>query len=131
VLDSWAYFAFAADEPAADRVDGLLADAREGRLALAMCTVNVGEVLYYAERRGGSGAAAKALDALLELPIELVPASLELTVQAAALKADTPVAFADCFAAALAQLRDAEVATGDPEFRKFPSRVKVLWLTDE
>ena len=38
------------------------------------------------------------------------------------------MAYADCFAAALAKLRNVEVVTGDPEFKEVDGDVKVAWL---
>ena len=38
------------------------------------------------------------------------------------------MAYADCFAAALAKLRGLEVVTGDPEFKAVEKEVKVAWL---
>ena len=37
--------------------------------------------------------------------------------------------YADCFAAALAKLRNAELITGDPEFKEVEKEIKVSWLT--
>jgi ribonuclease VapC len=39
-----------------------------------------------------------------------------------------PIAYADCFAAALGIRKNAKVITGDPEFRRFGERVKIEWL---
>jgi predicted nucleic acid-binding protein len=36
--------------------------------------------------------------------------------------------YADCFAAALAKLRKAELVTGDKEFRQIEDEVKIQWL---
>jgi predicted nucleic acid-binding protein len=41
------------------------------------------------------------------------------------------MAYADCFAAALARLRNAELVTGDPEFKEVESKLKVAWLPHE
>ena len=131
VLDSWACIAFLKGEPEGAEVHGLVEEAKEGALSLCLCLVNLGEVLYRVQRTDGAAVAEDVLEALEALPVEFVPVDLELTRRAASLKAVTPVAYADCFAAALAQLRDAEVATGDPEFRKFGSAIKVLWLSAE
>ena len=38
------------------------------------------------------------------------------------------MAYADCFAVALAKLRNVEVVTGDPEFKEVDGEVKVAWL---
>jgi predicted nucleic acid-binding protein len=38
------------------------------------------------------------------------------------------LAYADCFAAALAKIKKAELYTGDPEFKAVEKEVKVIWL---
>ena len=38
------------------------------------------------------------------------------------------MAYADCFAAALAKSRNAELLTGDPEFKVVEKEIKVQWL---
>ena len=62
------------------------------------------------------------------LPIQIVPADLELAKQAAEFKASKKMSYADCFAAALAKLRKAELVTGDKEFKQVEGEVKILWL---
>jgi hypothetical protein len=39
-----------------------------------------------------------------------------------------PVAYADCFAAALGVMKNCKVVTGDPEFRKMAKEVKTEWI---
>ncbi|MBZ0169935.1 PilT-like protein [Candidatus Methylomirabilis lanthanidiphila] len=62
------------------------------------------------------------------LPIQIVPADLELARQAAAFKSGKKMSYADCFAAALAKLRKAELVTGDKEFRQVEGELKILWI---
>jgi len=38
------------------------------------------------------------------------------------------MSYADCFAAALARQRKAELVTGDKEFREVEKEVKILWV---
>jgi predicted nucleic acid-binding protein len=38
------------------------------------------------------------------------------------------MSYADCFAAALAKLKKAELVTGDKEFRQVEGELKILWL---
>jgi predicted nucleic acid-binding protein len=79
-----------------------------------MSWINVGEVSYVVERRGGRGAAAEAVDFLRgELTLDLPTA--ERVVQAAAIKAVHGIAYADCFAIATAIAHDAVLLTGDPD----------------
>jgi predicted nucleic acid-binding protein len=130
VLDSWALMAYFAREPEGRRVWELIREGRQGLHTLLVSVVNLGEVRYRIRRLRGPDAAEAACRIVSALGIEVVQVGQESAFAAADLKADTPVAFADCFAAALARLRDGQVATGDPEFRKFGDRVKVLWLGD-
>ena len=60
LLDSFALLAWLNEEPGADRVDGLLKDARRSNQSLLMNAINVGEV-YYIRARHGSPALAEAL----------------------------------------------------------------------
>jgi len=38
------------------------------------------------------------------------------------------MSYADCFAAALAKLRKAELVTGDRDFKQVEGEVQVLWI---
>ncbi len=128
VVDSFAYFAFVRREPAYEVVGRLFAAARAGRAELHMSGVNAAEVLYLIWRREGEGVARRAIANLPLLGVTIHDATLDLCMQAAALKAEHPVALGDCFAASLARKLNATLVTGDPEFRKFGKLVKVKWL---
>ena len=67
---------------------------------------------------------------IASLPIELVPVAedLELVRQAAVFKATKKMSYADCFAAALAKIRNIELVTGDQEFKEIEKEIKVTWL---
>jgi predicted nucleic acid-binding protein len=51
-----------------------------------------------------------------------------LTRQAAAYKANGNIATGDCFAAALAKDRAAELITGDEEFKMLEGEIKISWM---
>jgi len=53
----------------------------------------------------------------------------EQAVSASEVKAQCAIAFADCFAIALARSLKAPVVTGDPEFKKAAGLVNVEWLS--
>ena len=61
---------------------------------------------------------------------EAAKASADLTLarQAAIYKAMHKMSYADCFAAALAKVKNAELLTGDPEFKSLEKEVKINWL---
>jgi predicted nucleic acid-binding protein len=130
VLDSWALMAFLHDEPAAEEVEKLLVKAAEDKHKLLLCVVNWGEIYYSIARAEGEAVAGQKAADLATLAIELVGVGddLQLVREAAELKASKKMAYADCFAAALAKLRNVEVVTGDPEFRQVEREVKVAWL---
>ena len=50
MLDSWSIIAYLEDEPAGERVAGVIADAHESGIPLLMAIVNVGEVWYILAR---------------------------------------------------------------------------------
>jgi uncharacterized protein len=128
VLDSFALLAHFGDEEGGARVRALLKAAQEGKTRLFLSVVNFGEIYYTTCRERGSKAAEEIRFILAQLPIQIVEADAETTLEAARLKAMHSVAYADCFAAALGLLNKAKVVTGDPEFKKFGSAVPVEWI---
>jgi predicted nucleic acid-binding protein len=128
VLDTFAVIALVQDEPGAERVECLLAAAGSGEAAIHMCSVNVAEVLYTLWRRGDELPARAKVAELSLAGIRMHDADLSLCLQAGALKAQHPIALADCFAAALAQHLDATLVTGDPEFKQVEDVVRIEWL---
>ena len=128
VLDSWALMAFFKGEPAGATVEVLLQKATDEKARLLFCVVNWGEVYYGMWRAGGKEAAEAVAADMAHLPLELIEADLELSRQAAIYKATHKLSYADCFAAALGKLRNAEVVTGDPEFKALEKEIKISWL---
>ena len=131
VLDSYALIAYLEGEAGGDSVSELLAMAGEGKCRLYMSAVNLGEVMYIAERERGLPKAQETLARVDELPIEIVDVNRTLTMTAAHLKAQYPISYADCFAAALSQIKGVPLVTGDPEFRKVKlgSALQIEWLS--
>jgi len=128
VLDTFAVIALVQDEPGAEQVERLLADAEAGAASLHMCSVNVAEVLYALWRRGNELAARVKVADLQLVGVQFHDATTQLSLRAGALKAQYPITLGDCFAAALAQHLGATLVTGDPEFRPLEDVVKIEWL---
>ena len=128
VLDSWALLCFFEQEPGFEKIIGLFEKAVESSKPLLMCIVNWGEVYYQVARRFGDQKAQEIEQLIQTLPITLVEANKELTREAARIKATKRMAYADCFAVALARLKKAEIYTGDPEFKVVEKDIKVVWL---
>jgi len=115
-------------EPGYEKVIELFEKAVESSKPLLMCIVNWGEVYYQVARRFGEQKAQEVERLIQTLPIILVEANKELTREAAHIKATKRMAYADCFAIALARLKKAELYTGDSEFKAVEKEVKVVWL---
>jgi ribonuclease VapC len=128
VLDSYAILAFLQDEPAASRLEKLLHTASKQKSRLLLSIINLGELLYITERRGGIVKAQDTLALIRQLAIEIVPADEQLVFAAAHIKANHPLSYADSFVVAVALQEDATILTGDPEFQAVEDLVKVEWL---
>jgi predicted nucleic acid-binding protein len=132
VLDAHALMVLFNDERGAEEMEKIILKAQSGTPKLLMSVVNWGEI-YYSIYRGASPEMAEAkAHEIAGMLIELVPVDtrdLELVRQAAVFKATKKMSYADCFAAALAKTRNAELVTGDPEFRVIESELrKIRWL---
>jgi predicted nucleic acid-binding protein len=133
VLDAHALMVLFNDEPGADEVEKILLKAESGTPRLLMSVINWGEI-YYSIMRGASQeiADSKAHE-IAGMRIELVPVDardLELIRQAAVFKATKKMSYADCFAAALAKIRNAELVTGDREFKAVEKDLKkIRWIS--
>jgi ribonuclease VapC len=128
VLDSFALLAYLQDEPVASRVEKLLENAGKEKCRLFLSLLNLGELLYIIERRGGVAKAQEALALIRQLPITVVPADEQVVLAAAHIKANHTLSYADAFVAAVAMQEDAIILTGDPEFQTVESIVEVEWL---
>ncbi len=128
VLDSFALLSFLRDEPGAEKVATLLAKAGEREQPLHMTEVNYAEVQYIIRRKDGEAAWRMVAGELAALPIEFHPADRRLADQAAEFKTLFKLGLADAFAAALAKLRNAELFTGDPEFKAIEDEIKIGWM---
>ncbi len=127
VLDSYALMAFFEDEPGADFVRGLIQKAVESDTNLLMSVVNLGEVWYSIARTSSSEIADQYIHEIKGMGIEIVDVDWTLTRQAAVFKANGNISYGDCFAAALAKIRKADLITGDKEFKILEGEIRILW----
>lgn len=128
VLDSYALMAYFGDEPGRVRLEQVLEYANDGSCRLLLCTINFGEVLYMTERHRGLVKAQKVQGLIESLPIILVNASRNLVLDAAHIKANHALSYADAFVVALAKREGAVVLTGDPEFQTVEDSIEIEWL---
>jgi ribonuclease VapC len=131
VLDSFALIAYFEGENGQELVTGLFEQAIKGRCELFLSVVNLGEIAYIVERERGLPKAQETLARIDELPISISEVDRRLALAAAHLKARYTIAYADCFAASLAQIKDAALVTGDPEFKNagVDAQIPIVWLS--
>ena len=128
VLDSHGVLAYFQGEAGKETMIDVIQSAESSGHILLLSTVNWGEVFYATLRTFGRERAEETARLISGLPIEVVPADMDLARQAAEFKATKKMSYADCFAAALAKLRKAELVTGDKEFRQVEREVRILWI---
>lgn len=128
VLDSYALLAFLFGERGHQRVLDLLQRMAAASQALLVAAPNWAEVRYVSQRKVGAARWGEAREKLLGLPLDIVPADQTLAEIAGEIKATRSMSLADCFAAALARQRRAELYTGDPEFRQVEKDISIIWL---
>ena len=110
VVDSWAILRYLEDSgPAADAVAALFETERP-----VMSWINLGEVFYVLHRVHGERAAAETVRDLRDVVTADLPV-VSRVLDAARIKAEHRLAYADAFAAATAVVLHAELWTGDPE----------------
>lgn len=128
VLDSWAVIAYFEDEPAGGQIADLIANAHEGGIPVYMSVVNVGEVWYITAREISDADADTIVKELRDLRIQFKDANWELTLEASRFKSQHKLSYADCYAAALAKIKGANLITGDNEFRALEDQIKIQWV---
>ncbi len=128
VLDAYALMAFFEDEPGADAVRGIIQESVEKETSLAMSVINLGEIWYAIARSNSAEVADRYIGDIKGLGVEIVDADWALTRQAAMFKARGNISYADSFAAALAVLKNAELVTGDKEFKPLENEIRIMWL---
>lgn len=110
VLDSWAVLRLLeGSDPAATRVQDALDHEQP-----VMSWINLGEVFSVVSRDQGPADAESVMRDLRPLLRLDVPTERRV-LDAARIKAEHPMAYADAFAAATALAHDATLLTGDPE----------------
>lgn len=128
VLDSYALLAYLQDEPAGTRIEKLLDNAKKEKCRLFLSLINLGEILYIVERRGGIAKAQDALALIRQLPVEIPLVDEQTVFTAAHIKANHAISYADAFVVATALQESAVVVTADPEFQSVEAIVQVEWL---
>ena len=124
VLDAWAVLALLRGErPAGEVVRRYVRRTADGRFDVLLNVVNLGEVLYRLIHIEGRAKATDRFARFRRGPVTIVPARESLVLEAAALKAQHSLSYADAFAVATAHQAEMPIATGDPEILALPASV--------
>jgi predicted nucleic acid-binding protein len=119
IVDSWGVLEWVyRNEPAASRFRSRLDAADEGNIQLLTSRITFGEINYNIRRRERRGEIPRHAYDFTSLPWRILSLDDALVDEAADLKTNFPISFADCFVAALAIRYNAPVITGDPDFQK-------------
>ena len=128
VLDSWPLLAYFQNQPAASQVTEIFKEASKDGRDLLISSVNWGEILYVMDRQYGPAKRDHAENLMEQMRLEVMPVDKQIAREAAHFKMTYKLGYADCFAAALTFLRDAELVTGDRDFRVLKDHIRILWL---
>jgi predicted nucleic acid-binding protein len=129
VLDSFALVSLFHKEPGWEKVRAALYEQQRAGTKAFLNWVNWGEFFYIVKRRVGAVPATEALHLLEQLPIELVAVDLALVREAADIKSEHAVSYANAFCIATARRLSATVLTSDPEFHAVKHLIAIRWLT--
>lgn len=128
IFDSSALISYLDGEPNAGKVADYLEDINENELEAFLCVINFGEIYYHFLRAGGNSTGDTILKAIRTLPIKIVEANIELTLSAGKIKAFNKMSYADCFAAALTEIKKGILITSDNEFKQIEKTIKINYL---
>lgn len=128
LFDSHALLAFFQKEDGAELVARILNEAIRQNVDRLICVINLGEIIYLTQRRFGAEKKVEILGRIHQLGLRVLPVPDSLVFQAAELKAEYPIAYADCFALACAMDHSAVLVTGDPEFKLVAHLVTIQWI---
>ncbi len=109
------------------RVKEVLETAEGNECRVFLSWINLGEVMYIVERERGLKLAREVLARVRKSRTGWWR-QCQALLEAAHIKANYPIAYADAFAAVVALSENEVVITGDPEFKEVEGLVQVEWL---
>jgi predicted nucleic acid-binding protein len=129
VLDANAVLRYfgVSDGQGGEKVRGLFEQAERNETRLSMSVINLGEVLYILLKHIGEQRAIQYIQAL-QHAVTMMDADMNRTMQAATLKHQYKIGYADSFAAALALETRATLVSADPSFEKIGKPLKWMRL---
>ena len=131
VLDSFALVSFFHKEPGWEKMQKAFYELSSSGQEALLSMINWGEFYYIIRRKVGRRKAEEALALLEQLPVTILSVDEKLVKEAAEIKSDYAVSYADAFCIATAQRSNGKVLTNDPEFELIKHLVTIIWLTEK
>jgi len=128
LFDSHALLAFFQKEKGSEVVAKTLQKTKKQNTERLICVINLGEIIYMTKKRFGEEKKVEVLGRVHQLDFKILPIPNYLVYKAAELKAQYPIAYADCFALVCALEYSAVLVTGDPEFKMVSHLVNIRWI---
>ena len=128
VLDSFALVSLFHKEQGWEKIQQVLYELSSSGKQALLNIINWGEFYYIIKRHVGKRKAEEALVLMIQLPIKILSVDDDLVKEAAEIKSDYPVSYADAFCIATAQRFGGRILTNDPEFESIQHLVSVEWL---
>jgi uncharacterized protein len=129
VLDSFALISFFHQEPGWNSVRTVFKELVESSEKAVLSRINWGEFYYIVKHRVGREKTLEALALIDQLPINILSVDDLLVNEAAEIKSEYPISYADAFCVATAKRLNGRILTSDPEFKSVEKLVSVQWIT--
>lgn len=128
VFDASAALALLLEQKGAEMIEDMLEKASDSDNPILISAVNWAEVLSVVGRKQGAAGLQELRRFQNAMPIEVRSIDEEHAETAATLKNSVGLGLADAFAAALAKAEDADLVTGDREFKAVQDQLRIVWL---
>ena len=129
VLDSSAVIRFIDHEAGAERVKAVIQMGSRGSAEVQISALQWGEIAGVMRKRLGTLEQARVLQRLLDVDLQIVPASAERAVRAAELRIDRKLPYADAFALDLVMdSPDHVLVTADYDFKTVADLARIEFL---
>ncbi|MCX5910806.1 MAG: type II toxin-antitoxin system VapC family toxin [Deltaproteobacteria bacterium] len=128
LFDAFPLLCWLQEEPGWAMVDQLLTEAEEGKAHISVHIMNLGEVFYRLCRLTNPKRAEEILANIRMLPLSVISVSDSSVMEAAKIKGQYPISYADAFAVSAAMQMQAVLVTADPEYKSVSKMVEILWV---
>ncbi len=128
VLDSYSIISYFERDKGFDTIIDFLEKATVNEHELSMNIINWGEVYYIILWEQGNKEAGLFENNFDKLPVRLVCPDIDLIRRASLYKAHNSLSYADCIAAATANVNKGTLVTGDNEFIKLEKEISIKWI---